>query len=122
MKSDGQCERKHVEQKLKEEMLRIKKKLPMLSPLEVKLMPVEEGFINGKQLEEQVKGNEIHIYTEDLDRAIMLLAHGCSEWLLNQHSKPFRSLINRMIEVFEDLQYQQKEQIADALADLLLVP
>jgi hypothetical protein len=32
--------------------------------------------------------------------------------------KRYRQLINKFIEIFEDIQYQEKEKIADAIAKL----
>ena len=49
-----------------------------------------------------------------------LLTHGFSEWLLNQNTKRYRLLINKLIEVFEQIQYEEKEKIIDAITKLLI--
>ncbi len=87
--------------------------------VKVKWSPDEEKFKYGRQLEEEVVGDTIIIYEEDPDRAVELLYHGFAEWLLNQHSRRYRQMINKLIEVFEEIQYEQKEKLADTIAELL---
>ena len=41
------------------------------------------------------------------------------EWLLNQNSKHYRVFINKLIEVFEELQYENKERIIEAVSRLV---
>ncbi len=48
-----------------------------------------------------------------------LVRHGFMEWILGQHSKPWRRLVNKLIEAYEEQQYDQKEPIADVLTKLL---
>lgn len=95
--------------------------MPILSPVKVVWLPGEKASINGKQLEELVVGDEVRIYSADSSRVVELLAHGCAEWLLNLHSQPYRLMVNKLIEVFEEIQYSQKERIADAIAGVLII-
>ena len=74
---------------------------------------------NGKQLLEEVRGDTIFIYVKDLDDAIPLLTHAFLEWLLNQNTKGYRLLINKLIEVFEQIQYNEKEKIIDVITKLI---
>lgn len=74
---------------------------------------------NGKKLLEEVLGDTIFIYVEDLDEALKLLTHGFLEWLLNQNTKRYRLLINKLIETFEEIQYQEKEKIIETLNKLI---
>jgi len=48
-----------------------------------------------------------------------LMRHGFVEWILNQHTKPYKQLVNKLITLFEEQQYQRKEQIVETLVDLL---
>ena len=73
----------------------------------------------GKRLAEEVKGNTVIIYADDPQEALELLRHGFMEWILNQQTKPYRQLINRLISLFEELQYDKKEKTIDALTRLL---
>ncbi len=74
---------------------------------------------NGKQLLEEVRGNTIFIFVEDFDQAKQLLSHGFLEWLLNQNTKGYRLLINELIETIEELQYNHKERIIEAISRLI---
>ena len=74
---------------------------------------------DGRQLLEEVRGDTIFIYTEDHEEALELLRHGFAEWLLNRHVRKYRLLINKLIEVFENLVYDEKERIVEAIAKLI---
>jgi hypothetical protein len=106
-------------ERLEDELERIKRKVGMGHGVRVEWLPNEVKFIKERQLEEEVIKDTIFIYADDLDRALELVRHGFTEWLLNQHSKPYRMMINKLIELFEEMHYEQKERIADAIAELL---
>jgi hypothetical protein len=55
----------------------------------------------GRQLEEEVIKDTIFIYADDLGRVIELVRQCLAEWLLNQYSKRYRMMINKLIELFE---------------------
>lgn len=74
---------------------------------------------DGKRLAEEVRGNTVIIYADNRQEAIELVRHGFMEWVLNQQTKPYRQLINRLIALFEELQYEKKERTIDALTRLL---
>jgi len=97
----------------------LKRNLSMGYEVKVEWQPGKVKFKEGKPLEEEVVGNMIFIYSEDPSKAEELLAHGFAEWLLNQHTKKYRLLINKLIEVFEQIQYEEKEKIVDAIARLM---
>ena len=48
---------------------------------------------------------------------LWLISHGFAEWLLNKHTERCRLLINKLIELFEQIQYEEKEKIVDAIAN-----
>jgi hypothetical protein len=87
--------------------------------LKVKWLPGQLDHHDGRKLAEEVRGDTIVIYSENLKEAVELLRHGFLEWLMNRHTKPYRQLINRLIELFEDLQYENKEKTIETLARLL---
>jgi hypothetical protein len=97
----------------------LKRNLSMGYEVKVEWQPGKVKFKEGKPLEEEVVGNMIFIYSEDPSKAEELLAHGFAEWLLNQHTKKYRLLINKLIEVFEQIQYEEKEKIVDAISKLI---
>jgi len=45
-----------------------------------------------------VKDNTILVYAED-EEALELARHGFAKWLLNQHTRKYRMLINKLIEL-----------------------
>ena len=71
------------------------------------------------------KGTTIFIYSKNHDEVLDLLRHGFAEWLLNQHARPYLQLINNLITIFEQLQYERyerKERIIEALTKLMAQP
>lgn len=108
-----------VETRLEAELERLKRKTGMGFEASVRWLPGTIKYKNGKQLLEEVLGDVITIYVEDPTEATQLLPHGFAEWLLNQHTKRYMLLINKLIELFEQIQYQEKEKLVEALAELL---
>jgi hypothetical protein len=108
-----------VEAKLRGELERLKQRVGMGYEVEVLWLPGTVKHRAGRQLLEEVEGNTIIIYVEDPEEARRLVIHGFFEWILNQYSKPYRQLINSLIELFETQQYERKEKIIDALAKLV---
>jgi hypothetical protein len=87
--------------------------------IKVKWLPGQIDHHDGRRLAEEVQGDTIIIYAEDQQKAIELLRHGFLEWLVNKHTRPYRQLINKLITLFEDLQYENKEKTIEALERLL---
>lgn len=56
--------------------------------VELKWLPGLVRFLNGKKLAEEVRGNTIIIYAENLQEAVKLVHHGFMEWILNRQTKP----------------------------------
>jgi len=111
-----------AEARLKDEPERLKGRVGMGFEVKVKWLPETTRFKNGRQLLEEVAGDTILIYAEDPASAVQLLRHGFAEWLLNQLTKRYRLLINKLIELFEEIHYEEKEKLADALAELISTP
>lgn len=106
-------------QLLETELERLKTKSGMGSEVKLEWSPGIVRHKNGKKLLEEVVGNTILIYVENLDEALPLLTHGFVEWLLNQNTKGYRLLINKLIEVFEEMQYNSKEGVVEAVSSLI---
>ena len=104
---------------LEAELERLKMKAGMGFEVKLEWSPGIVRHKNGKQLLEEVIGDTIFIYVKDLDQALQLLNHAFMEWLLNQNSKHYRVFINKLIEVFEELQYENKERIIEAVSRLV---
>jgi len=82
-------------------------------------LPGMAKFNNGKQLVEEVIGDTIFIYDRNPENALKLARHGFVEWILNQHTQPYRQLINKLIALFEEQQYERKEKTVETIAKLL---
>jgi hypothetical protein len=111
-----------VEEKLADELDRLKRMVDMGYEVEVKWLPGTPIHRHGKRLAEEVKGDTILVYAEDEDEALGLVRHGFAEWLLNQHTRKYRMLINKLIELFEEIQYEEKEKIIEAITKLMAKP
>jgi hypothetical protein len=111
-----------VEAELEAELGRLKRNVGMGFEVSVMWLPGTVKHKDGKQLQEEVSGDTILIYTQEPAETIHLLAHGFAEWILNQHTKRYRLLINKLIELFEQIQYEEKERIIQALTKLMTQP
>ena len=87
--------------------------------LKVKWSPGQLDHHDGRKLSEEVRGDTIVTYARSPEEAIELLRHGFLEWLMNRNTKPYRQLINMLITLFEDLQYENKERTIESLERLL---
>ena len=74
---------------------------------------------DGRRLAEIVRGNTIFIFSSSLGDAIKLVHHGFLEWILNQHTRPYIRLINQLISLHEQQQYEHKEKTIEALLRML---
>jgi hypothetical protein len=104
---------------LEKELHNLQRRTGIGLELEVKWLPGQPEYHNERKLAEEVRGNTIMIYTENPRKAVELLHHGFLEWLMNRHTKPYRQLINKLITLFEDLQYENKEKTIEILERLL---
>jgi len=111
--------RSDVKARLEAELERLKELTGIGRELRVNWLPGTIKYRNGRILAEEVAGNTIHIYAENAKEALQLVRHGFAEWLLNQHTKRYKLLINKFIELFEEIQYWEKEKIVHALERLL---
>ncbi len=104
---------------LEDELERLKLKTGMGFDVKLEWSPGIVNHKNGKRLLEEVRGNRIFIFVEDFNQAKQLLIHGFLEWLLNQNTKGYRLLIDKLIETFEEMQYNNKERIIEAVSRLV---
>ncbi len=85
----------------------------------MKWLPGAVKYKNSKLLVEEVVNDTIFIYSENPEETLELVRHGFAEWILNQHTKPYRQLINKLITLFEEQQYERKEKIIEGIEKLL---
>ena len=111
-----------MQKRLNDELERLKQELGIGHEVRVEWSSGVARYHNGRRLLEEVKGNTIFIYSKNHDEVLDLLRHGFAEWLLNQHARPYLQLINNLITIFEQLQYERKERIIEALTKLMAQP
>jgi hypothetical protein len=104
---------------LEKELRNLQRRVGIGYELEVKWLPGQPEYHDERKLAEEVRGNTIMIYTDNPRKAVELLRHGFLEWLMNRHTKPYRQMINKLIALFEDLQYENKEKTIEILEKLL---
>jgi len=109
-----------VQEALQTELERLKNILGLGYEVQVQWHPGQARLVKGRRVDEYVDGDVINIYCVDPHRAHELLRHGFMEWLGNRLTRPYRILLNKIIEAYEDVQYTVKEEVVDALAGLLL--
>jgi hypothetical protein len=73
----------------------------------------------GRKLAEIVRDDTIFIFSSNLEEALRLVRHGFLEWILNQYTRPYLRLANKLITLFEEQQYERKETVIDGLVNLL---
>lgn len=115
-------DRCEIEARLEAELERLKREVGIGFEVSVRWLPGTVKHHNGKQLAEEVIGDTILIYTKNPEEALELVRHGFAEWILNQHTKPYRQLINKLITLFEQQQYERKEKTVQALTKLMTLP
>jgi len=111
-----------MQKRLNDELERLKQELGIGHEVRVEWSPSVARYHNERRLLEEVKGNTIFIYSKNHDEVLDLLRHGFAEWLLNQHARPYLQLINNLITISEQLQYERKERIIEALIKLMAQP
>lgn len=104
---------------LQDEVRLLQRRMGIGYEVRVKWLPGLATYRDGAKLAEEVKGDTILIYAEELAEAVDLVHHGFAEWMLNRHARPYRELVNKLITLFEDQQYQNKEKIVEALTKLM---
>lgn len=80
--------------------------------LTVAWMPDESKSVKG-----ELKGKFIYIYDEEQAEALATLTHEIIEFKLKALTRVYRSMINSLIEGYEKLAYQEKEEFIEFIQD-----
>ena len=99
---------------LEEELLKLKFKTGLGLDLEVLWVPDKSNDKSG-----EIKGNIIFIYEEQPDKALRTLKHEFIEYLLNRYSSLHKKVINKLLELIEEILYREKEKLIEALINLM---
>lgn len=103
-----------IENKLAEELERLKRRLELGTELAVKWLPGEKDEVCG-----EVKGNCIFVYSEDEDEALQTLRHELLDYATSQVIKPYQMVANKLVELVNEEAYKQKERLVEVLSQLL---
>jgi len=99
---------------LEEELLNLKLKTGLNLDLEVLWVPDKSSDKSG-----EIKGNIIFIYEEEPEKALRTLKHEFIEYLLNRYSSLHKKVINKLLELIEEILYREKEKLIEALINLM---
>jgi hypothetical protein len=109
-----------VKRQLDSELKMLQSKAGIGYEVTVEWQPGATEFgVGGRKLAEIVRGDTIFIFSGNLEEARTLVRHGFLEWILNQHTRPYLRLINKLITFHEEQQYERKEKVIEALLNLL---
>ena len=103
----------NVQVRLEKELERAKRKLDINDELKVKWIP------NGsKKFHGEVKCQTIFVYDDNLESAVETLKHEVVDYLVSKAIKPYMEFTNKMISMFNEKAYQEKEKIVETLLKL----
>ena len=72
-----------------------------------------------KSVHGEIKGNVIFLYDDSEEEAWTTFTHEATEYKLQAVTRPYRILINNLIEVVEKSVYAEKEQFIDFLPKMI---
>jgi len=101
------------ENRLEEELNRLKQKLGLGFELNVKWLPSKN-----EKLEGEVNGSCIYIYANNIDEAIKTLRHEFFDYLICKVLEPYKEIANRLIQFVNLELYKEKEKLVKALSQL----
>ena len=72
-----------------------------------------------KTVHGEIKGNVIFLYDAEVSEVWRTFAHEVIEYKLQAVTRPYRILVNSLIEAFEKSVYAEKEQFIDLLPKMI---
>ena len=104
----------NVQVRLEKELESLKRKLNINDDLKVRWIP------NGsKKFHGEVKGQQIFVYDYNLESAVETLRHEVIDYLVSKAIRPYMEFTNKMILMFNEKAYEEKEKIVETLLKLL---
>jgi hypothetical protein len=101
-----------IQAELEKELMALMERLG-INGLKVLWTPDDSSKLSG-----EVKGQVIHVYERDLEKARETLKHEVIDYFVSQPFEPLRRLTNKLIELVNDEVYKRKEKVVDALTVL----
>ena len=74
---------------------------------------------DGKSIHGEIKQGPIYIYDQTKTDAFASFTHGIIEFKLKEVTRVYRVLINKLIDGYEKLTYQQKEDFIESIPKLI---
>lgn len=99
---------------LEAELERLKRLTGLGLGLEVVWAPGADKALLG-----EVKGKDIYIYEECMERALETLRHEFLDYCISRAIEPYKEVTNRLISMINRDAYRRKEEIVEALTKLL---
>jgi len=102
------------EAKLSEELKKLQVLLNQGYDLKVVWTPKKDSNLDG-----EVKGNTIHVYSQSLEEALKTLRHEFLDYAVSQCVEPYKQVANQLIAIVNKQAYERKEKLVESLASLL---
>jgi len=103
-----------TQERLEEELKRLKARVGLAGHLRVVWMPNTHSSLSG-----EVKGSDILIYEEQLNKALNVLRHEFLDYIVSHAIEPYKDVTNRLIKMINEDAYRRKERVVDALTKLI---
>ena len=108
----------NFQEKLEAELRRLQETFRVGWNLKVRWLPCEDkpkSPLGNNPLSGQIVGNTIYIYEKEESQALDTLIHEFFDWLVSTRiEKPYKQLINKLIEFFEGQMYLEKEKLVES--------
>jgi len=102
------------ESKLTEELKRLQSLLSDGHELKVIWTPKQNSNLEG-----EVKGNIIHVYSQSLEQALKTLHHEFLDIMMSEIIEPYKQVANSLVLLVNKQAYSRKEKLLEKLANLL---
>jgi hypothetical protein len=102
------------EAKLSGELKKLQSLLNQGHELKVVWTPKKDSDLDG-----EVKGNIIHLYSESSEQALKTLRHEFLDFVMSEMIEPYKQVANSLIALVNKQAYTKKERLLEKLVNLL---
>lgn len=104
----------NLQERLEEELERLKRVLKMGYELKVRWIPNNNSKLSG-----EVKVETIYIYDEEEELALETLKHEFVDYAISKVIEPYKEVTNKMITLVNEIAYTRKERLVEVLTQLV---
>ncbi len=102
-------------ERLGRELDRLLQRLGLADQLQVKWLPDGKADLSG-----EVVGSTVYVYEKEPSQALDTLRHEVVEYLLvKHHEEDYVTMINALVDVFNQVMMKRREQLVDRLSRIL---